>query len=58
MKALEPNTTNTTSDELELDLQEALAQRQRAAELFGAPDWEGELDTLELEDELETDEDD
>lgn len=55
MKAHEPNTTNTTSDELELDLQEALAQRQRAAELFGAPDWEGELeDALELE----TDEDD
>ena len=57
MKAHDPNTTNTTSDQLELDLQEALAQRQRAAELFGAPDWDGELDTLELEAD-EADEDD
>jgi len=33
-----------SQDELELELQEALARRQRASELFGLPDWESEDD--------------
>lgn len=45
MKANDPTTLGTPPAELELDLQEALARRQRAADLFGAPDWEDELET-------------
>jgi hypothetical protein len=37
----------TTAAQLELDLQEALAQRHRAAELFGEPDWEEPADELD-----------
>lgn len=44
MKANDPTTLGTSPAELELDRQEALAQRQRAAELFGAPDWDDELE--------------
>jgi hypothetical protein len=32
----------STAGELELELQEALARRQRASELFGAPDWDSD----------------
>jgi hypothetical protein len=35
--------------QLELDLQEALAQRHRAAELFGEPDWPEEDDLEEAD---------
>lgn len=34
--------SDTASAELELSLQEALAQRQRAADLFDALDWDDE----------------
>jgi len=46
MKLNEPSTQPAASDnaELELQLQELLAQRLRASELFGAPDWDDELD--------------
>lgn len=44
-EAIPPN--ETTSAETELDLQEALARRHRAADLFGASDWEDEIDELE-----------
>ena len=35
------------SAELELRLQEALAQRQRAADLFGEPDWDEEVEAFD-----------
>jgi hypothetical protein len=40
----------TTPAEIELDLQEALAQRHRAAELFGEPDWQEPADELDEDD--------
>lgn len=36
--------------QVELDLQEAIAQRHRAAELFGAPDWEDDADEPDEDD--------
>jgi len=46
MKLNEPPPQAGASEnaELELQLQEALARRLRASELFGAPDWDDELD--------------
>jgi hypothetical protein len=35
------------ADELEFDLQEAIARRHRAAELFGAPDQDDEFDATD-----------
>lgn len=40
----------TTAAQIELDLQEALARRHRAAELFGEPDWEDPADELDEDD--------
>jgi hypothetical protein len=40
----------TTAAQIELDLQEALAQRHRAAELFGEPDWQEPTDELDEDD--------
>lgn len=44
MKQIDPNLAYAAQPaaELELYLQEAHAQRQRAAELFGEPDWQDE----------------
>jgi len=39
-----PPSAPSDSAELELQLQEALARRLRASELFGAPDWNDDLD--------------
>ncbi len=36
--------------QIELDLQEAIAQRHRAADLFGEPDWEDSPDELDEDD--------
>jgi hypothetical protein len=46
MKFNEPSAQSAASEnaELELQLQEALARRLRASELFGTPDWDEELD--------------
>jgi len=53
MKFNEPNTAQAGAEpaELELQLQEALARRLRASELFGPPDWDDELDD-DLDDDL------
>jgi len=54
MKFNEPSVPQESAEtaELELQLQEALARRLRASELFGAPDWD------ELNDDADDDDDD
>lgn len=42
--------------ELEIELQEALARRQRASELFGLPDWESDEDDISASDYADDDE--
>jgi len=56
MKFNEPPQQSAASEnsELELQLQEALARRLRASELFGPPDWDDELDDDDDDDDVAT----